>query len=210
MVGMSRPIEAVVADAQERLERFGKLNIEAYTTAYPEYVDELQRVLTTMVAVYQERSIKRLADETFAFAVGLFTLPAAETDESPIAGTVGALVTEELDRTGHSVETYAEEKGLTLDAVRAMKEDRTPVADVAASGSVIKQLAQRWAAPFSTILVELRRLIAMDTARGGTSQLLFTRDRETSTTEEHEALMRRVFEATSKPPLPPDSGSRKP
>lgn len=192
---MTRPIEAVVAEAQQRLETTGRLDVRAYVSAYPEHAAELQELLPVMLTLHQEKRWQAAENSSRAFAVGLFAeLAAPATSE----GTVGALFSQELAESGLSLEEQAARAGLPVKALEAIVKDETPVS--ALDNAAIKRLADKVAAPFGALAKEVRRiksLLSLSNLEGG---MVFTRDRETSTEEEQQALRDKVRKATRKPP----------
>lgn len=191
---MTRPIEAVVAEAQRRLESTGRLDVGAYVEAYPEHAAELQEVLPAMLILHQEKRWHRAEQESKAFAVSLFAELAAPAE----AGTVGDLFAREQADSGLSLEEHARRTGIPTSALKALTQDQTPINDLDNAG--IKQLAARVAAPFAAVLKEFRRMISLDSLSGMQAGTVFTRDKETSSDEEQQALRDKVRKAARKPP----------
>lgn len=194
---MTRPIEAVVAEAQQRLATTGRLDVAAYCSAYPEHAAELQELLPVMLTLHQEKRWQAAESTSRGFAVGLFAqLTAPAETETP--DTVGALFGQELSDSGVSLEEQARRTGLPVKALEAILHDNTPISALDNAG--IKKLAERVAAPFAALAKEFRRvksLWSLSSLEGG---MVFTRDKETSTSEEQKALREQVRKATRKPP----------
>jgi hypothetical protein len=93
---MTRPIEAVVAEAEQRLERTGRLDIAAFASAYPEHETELRELLPVMLNLHQEKRWRKAATESQAFAVALFP----QLVEQPATGTVASLFERERTEAG--------------------------------------------------------------------------------------------------------------
>lgn len=191
---MTRPIEAVVAEAQQRLEKTGRLDITAFASAYPEHEAELREILPVMLNLHQEKRWRRAESESHAFAVGLF----AQVAELPAPPTVGNLFERERTEAGLSLEEQARRSGLPAEALEKLSRDGTPVS--ALDNAAIKQLSARVAAPFAALAKEVRRLLSLESLSGMNAGAVFTRDKETSTDEERQALLDKVREAARKPP----------
>jgi hypothetical protein len=196
---MTRPIEAVVAEAQQRLESTGRLEVTAYVSAYPEHATELSELLPIMLTLHQEKRWKAAEEASRTFAMSLFAeLSApAQTREA----TLGDLFTLERAEAGLSLEEQARRSGLPATSLESISRDVTPLAGLDNAG--IKQVAARAAAPFAALVKEVRRLtslLSLDSMQGGA---VFTRDKETSTTDELQALRDRVRHAVRKPPEEP-------
>lgn len=192
---MTRPIEAVVAEAQERLQRDGRLDVKAFAAAHPEYRTELEELLPVMLQLEQERRWRRAEAQSRSFAHGLFRqlAPAARPT------SVGELFRREQAEAGLTPEEQARRSGLPVDAIRRLSQEETPVEQL--DNAAIRQLASRVAAPFTALLKEIRRLTSLDAlTRSSGPAAVFTRDRETSSDAEREALRKRVQEAARRPP----------
>lgn len=189
---MSRPIEAVVAEAQERLERSGQLDLSAFLRDYPEHEAELKEILPTMLTLHHERRWQRAEAESQTFAVGLF----AELQEQP--ATLGNLFARERTVAGLTLEEQARRSGLPATSLEALSEDRTPIE--ALDNATIKGLSARVAAPFAALVKEVRRLLSVESLTGMTPGAVFTRHGETSTAEEQQELLDQVRQAARKPP----------
>ncbi|MFZ5814909.1 MAG: helix-turn-helix domain-containing protein [Bacillota bacterium] len=191
---MTRPIEAVVAEAQRRLEATGRLDIAAFASAYPEHADELRELLPVMLTLHEEKRWQQAEERSRAFAVSLF----AQVAEQPARETVGELFTREREEAGLSLEEQARRTGLPVQALEQLSRDQTPVTGL--DNPTIKQLAGRVGASFASLVKEVRRLLSLE-GLSTSGQAVFTRDREASTDEEREELLRKVREAArTKPP----------
>lgn len=192
---MTRPIEAVVGEAQRRLETTGRLDIAAFASAYPEHADELREILPVMLTLHEEKRWQQAEERSRTFALGLFAQVAAE----PAQETVGALFTREREEAGFSLEEQAQRSGLPVQALQELSQDQTPVTGLDNTG--IKQLSSRVGAPFASLLKEVRRLFSLENLSMSSGQAVFTRDKETSTDTEREELLKKVREAArSRPP----------
>lgn len=192
---MTRPIEAVVAEAQKRLESTGRLDVAAFLSAYPEHAAELQDVLPVMLNLHQEKRWQQAEANSKAFAVGLF----AQLSESVAPATLGDLFRQERAEAGMSLEEQARRTGLSAQALEALSRDNTPLE--AASNSTLKQKAAELGASFANLVKEVRRLTSLSSLfQGGAASPIFTRDQETSTEEEQEALRDQVRRKSRKPP----------
>jgi transcriptional regulator with XRE-family HTH domain len=192
---MTRPIEVVVAEAEQRLERTGRLDIAAFASAYPEHETELRELLPVMLNLHQEKRWRKAETESRAFAVALFP----QLVEQPATGTVASLFERERTEAGLSVAEQARRSGLPATALEQLAQDVTPVSALA-DNAAIKQLATRVAAPFALLVKEVRRLLSLDSLSGMNAGAVFTRDKDTSTDEERQALLDKVRQAARKPP----------
>lgn len=188
---MTRPIEAVVAEAQRRLETTGRLDIAAFASAYPEHATELREVLPTLLTLHEERRWRQAEERSRTFAHGLF----ASLVQQPAADTVGALLARERQEAGLSLEEQARRAGLPVAALEQLTNDTTPVTGL--DNASIKRLAERATAPFAALAKELRRLTSLANLNSS-GQAVFTRDKETSSATEREELLRKVREAGRK------------
>jgi transcriptional regulator with XRE-family HTH domain len=213
---MTRSIEEVVAEAQRRLEATGRLNVAAFASAYPEHAAELKEILPVMIRLHQERRWQRAERESRAFALGLFAqLTGTEAAEAagrpgaavPAAGgpshgqvpvTVGELLRRDREASGVSLEEQARRLGVSVQALEELLRDGTPINRL--DNAAIKQLAARAAAPFATLLKEIRRLISLESLSVARPGEVFTRDRELSSAEEQEALREQVKRKIRRPP----------
>lgn len=192
---MTRPIEAVVAEARKHLESTGRLNIAAFVSAYPEHAAELQELLPVMLTLHQEKRWQQAEANSKAFAAGLF----AQLSENTAPATLGALFRQERAEAGISLEEQARRTGISAQALEALSRDATPLE--AASNSTLKQKAAELGASFANLVKEVRRLTSLSNLfQGGVAGPVFTRDQETSTEEEQEALRDQVRRKSRKPP----------
>ena len=193
---MTRPIDAVVAEAQQRLDKTGRLDMAAYIAAYPEHAAELQEVLPVMLTLHEEKRWVAAREASRSFALGLFAQLAAPQEEQA-ADTVGALFAQERE-SGLSLEEQSRLTGLPVKALEQLSHDPTPVG--ALDNPAIKQLAARVAAPFANLAKEIKRLKSLATLSGLEGGMVFTRDKETSSPEEQQALRDKVRKTSRKPP----------
>lgn len=194
---MTRPIEAIVAEAQQRLETTGRLDVAAYAAAYPEHAGELNELLPVVLTLHQEKRWQAAESASRAFAVGLFAQLSAPAEVST-GDTVGALFSQEIAESGISLEEQARRTGLPVQSLKAILQDSTPVAALDNAG--IKKLADRVAAPFAALAKEFRRVKSLWSLTNLEGGMVFTRDKETSTADEQKALRDKVRKATRKPP----------
>lgn len=187
---MTRPVESVVAEALQRLESTGRLDVEAYLMAYPEHADELRELLPTMLTLRQEQRWERAEAQARQFAVDLFDQLA------PRAETLGSLLTRERTEGGLTLAEQARRSGLPSEALERLSSDATPLS--ALDNLTVKSLAARVSAPFASLLKEVRRLISL--SQLGEGQAVFTRDRELTSAEEQEELIKKVKDSARKPP----------
>lgn len=190
---MTRPIEAVVAEAQQRLEATGRLDIAAFASAYPEHAEELREILPVMLTLHEEKRWQRAEQRSRAFALDLF----AQLAEQPAQETLGELFARERRETGLSLEEQARRSGLPVRALEQLSEDQTPFTDL--DNATIKQMAGRIDASFAALIKEVRRLVSLENL-STSSQAVFTRDRESSSDQEREELLKKVREAARKKP----------
>lgn len=196
---MTRPIEAVLAEAQRRLESTGRLDTAAFVAAYPEHAEELQELLPIMLRVQHEKRWQQAEQQSRAFAAGLFAQLAEQRAEAPVtAPTLGALFQREREEAGLSLEEQSRRSGLPVRTLEQLTRDATPVSQL--DNLTIKQVANKVAAPFSALIKEIRRLTSLESLSGSDAGLVFTRDSETSTDEERKALLDKVRDAARKPP----------
>lgn len=207
---MTRPIEAVVAEALERLERSGRLDVAAYAAAYPEHAAELNQLLPAMLTVHEEKRWQKAEAESRSFAVNLFAQLAETPAAAPATGadTVGALFARDRAETGLTLEEQARRTGLPANVLEQLTRDGTPVD--ALDNTAIKQLAARVAAPFAALLKEVRRLVSLESVSMSAPAAVFTRDKETSTEAEQKALLDKVREAAGRGGAPPADQVSKP
>lgn len=190
---MTRPIEAVIADAQRRLERSGRLDVADYTVAYPEHAAELEGILPVMLTLYREKRWLKVEADSRTSAVGLFaTLRSQPADTGE---TVGSILVKNRQEVGLSLEEQAHHLRLPVAALEQLSIDQTPLKGL--DNNTIRNLAARVSASFATLATELRRLVSVQTLSRGP---LFTRDRESSSSEEEQALRDKVREAAKRPP----------
>lgn len=193
---MTRPVEAVLEDARRRLETTGRLDVNAYLSAYPEHAGELKELLPVMLTLHEERRWQAAERESHTFARGLSGRLAAgpeagaQTEPGGEAATVGGLFLRDRSESGLSLEEQARRIGLPAEALDRLSTDDTPLSALDNAG--IKSLAARVSAPFSALAKEVRRLLSLESLGSGRPEALFTRDSETSTEDEQEALRRRV------------------
>lgn len=190
---MTRPIEAVVAEAQRRLETIGRLDIAAFASAYPEHANELLEILPIMLTLHEEKRWRLAEERSRTFALGLF----AQLTEQPAGETVGNLFTRERAEAGLSLEEQAHLSGLPVQALEQLSHDQTPVTGL--DNAAIKQLAGRAGAPFTALIKEVRRLVSLENL-SMSGQAVFTREKETSTEAERAELLKKVREAARKKP----------
>jgi len=196
---MTRPIEAVLADALHRLETTGRIDVAAYTAAYPEHQGELEQLLPVMVSLHQERRWQQAEDRLNTFASELFAqLTAQESSVAAPASTLGSLFVRHRAEFGLTLEEQAREIGLAPQALEALSQDPTGVDKL--DNLTIKQVAARVAAPFTNLVKGIRRLLALDALQEGGA--VFTRSSDVSTPAEEKALYDKV-RAKVKRPKPP-------
>ncbi|MFZ5827344.1 MAG: hypothetical protein ACOY94_23845 [Bacillota bacterium] len=187
---MIRPIEAVVAEAQQKLEATGRLDIAAFASAYPEHAEELREILPVMLTLHEEKHWQQAEQRSRAFAMGLFAQLSGQE-------TVGALFARERSEAGLSLEEQARRSGLPVEALEQLSAEPTPVTNL--DNATIKQMAGRVGASFATLLKEVRRLVSLENL-STSGQAVFTRDREESSDQEREELLKKVREAARKKP----------
>lgn len=197
---MTRPIEAIIAEALQRLETSGQLDVSALVAAYPEHAEELRELLPAMLDIHTEKRWQQAAAESRAYAVSLFD----QLSPAPAAAvpTLGTLLVHEREQAGLTVAEQSRRAGLPPSAIEQLSTDQTPV--VALDNATIKQLAVKVAAPFTALVREVRRLLTLEALTGASPQAVLTRDKETSSETEKQVLMEKVREAAArKPPGPP-------
>lgn len=197
---MTRPIEAVLAEAQRRLESTGRLDTAAFVAAYPEHADELAELLPVMLRIQQEKRWQQAELQSRTFAVSLFSQLTEQGAAVPAeASTLGSLFLRERQEAGLSLEEQSHRSGLPVSTLEQLTRDETPLSRL--DNTAIKQVANKLSAPFSALIKEVRRLTSLDSLSGGNDGgLIFTRDSQTSTDEERKALLDKVREAARKPP----------
>lgn len=189
---MTRPIESVLAEALQRLEASGRLEVSAYVSAYPEHAEELRSLLPVLMTLHAERRWQRAEADSRAFALNLIA------ELAPQPETVSTLFTRERDAAGLSLEQQSIRSGLPVRALEELAHDTTPVQNL--DNAVIKQLAAQVSAPFAALAKEVRRLLSLESLSGAGPQAVFTRNQATSTEEEQKALLDQVREASRKRP----------
>jgi transcriptional regulator with XRE-family HTH domain len=191
---MTRPIETVVAEAQQRLETSGRLDIATYLSAYPEHAVELQELLPVVLSVHKEKRWQQAEVASQQFAQSLF----AHLTDQPDTATVGGLFQHERAVAGLTLEEQALRSGLPVQALERLAQDRTPQS---ASNATLKELATKLTAPFGALAKEVKRLLSVEAlTQRGSGGAIFTRNSETSTSEEQQALLEQVRNAARKPP----------
>lgn len=204
---MTRPIESVVAEAQQRLESSGRLDVAAFISAYPEHATELKELLPVMLDLHREKQWQQAEQQSRTFALDLFAqftagqAPAAAPVTAPpeAEATLGDLLSQERAQAGLSLADQAKRSGLPVQALEQLIRDSTPLS-LLRDNTALKQLAVRASAPFGALVKEVRRLLSLQALSGANSAAVFTRDRDTSTDEERQALLDKVREAALKPP----------
>jgi len=192
---MTRPIETVLAEALNRLETTGRIDVATYAAAYPEHRNELQELLQVMVTVHQERRWQQAESRLNDFASGLFPqLPGPSSANAP-ASTLGGLFVRHRSEVGLSLEEQARESGLAPESLQALSQDSTPIDGL--DNLAIKQVATRVAAPFTSLVKEIRRLLALNYL--GQSGPVFTRSNKVSSVAEEKALYDKVLKKAKKP-----------
>jgi len=196
---MTRPIETVLADALRRLETTGRVDVAAYTAAYPEHRAELQELLPVMVTLHEERRWQQAEERLNSFASGLFSHLSAQTYvPAEPTSTLGSLFIRHRTEIGLTLEEQAQESGLPPNVLEALSQDSTPVEKL--DNLAIKQIATRVAAPFASLVKEIRRLLALNLVQDGGA--IFTRSSDASTAAEEKALYDKVRPKTKKPKRP--------
>lgn len=190
---MIRPIEAVVAEAQQMLETTGRLDIAAFASAHPEHAEELREILPVMLTLHAERCWQQADERSRTFALGLF----AQVAEQPAQETVGGLFARERQGAGLSLEEQARRSGLPVQALEQLSSDQTPVTGL--DNASIRQLAGRVGASFAALIKEVRRLVSLENL-STSGQAVFTRERESSSDQEREELLKKVRESSRKKP----------
>lgn len=197
---MSRTIDAIIEEAQKRLETSGRLDVSAYAEAYPQYAEELRRLLPVLLQVDEERRWLEMEERANQFAMKLFAMPVA--DEVQDEGTVAALFRWEQSETGMTPEVHARKCGLSTAVVSELLRDPTPVSEL--TPGRIKQLATKLSAPFDALAREIGRLKALFALPSTSAGMVFTRAREASTASEQEELIKRVMGPRRPGGSPPD------
>ncbi|HEY3363751.1 MAG TPA: hypothetical protein VGK74_01690 [Symbiobacteriaceae bacterium] len=190
---MTRPIEAVVAEAQQRLESSGRLDVAAFISAYPEHAEELAELLPVMLTVHRESQWRAAEGNSRAFALALFAQ--LHEADAPAEVTLGDL----FNQAGLSLEEQARRSGLPVRALEQLAQSHTPVSALN-DNTVLKQLATQAAAPFGALAKEVRRMLSLQSLTSMRSGPVFTRNQETSTEDERQALLEQVRKASQKPP----------
>jgi len=196
---MTSPIETVLADALRRLEATGRIDVAAYTAAYPELQLELQELLPVMVNLHHERRWQQAEDRLNNFASGLFPqLAAQKCTVAETTSTLGSLFVRHRAEFGLTLEEQARESGLDPQALEALSQDPTGVDNL--DNLAIKRVAARVAAPFTSLVKEIRRLLALSALQDGGA--IFTRSGEVSSAAEEKALYDKVRSKIRKPKPP--------
>jgi len=192
---MTRPIEAIVAEAQQRLANTGRLDVAAYLAAYPEHAAELRELLPVILTVHEEKRWQKAETASRSYALGLFREHLMAPAAAPTVGEAFGLERVEFNL---SLEEQARRSGLPVKALVELEANTTPIS--ALDNASIKTLAERISAPFGTLLKEIKRhksLLSVTMPSGG---VVFTRDKETSSIEEQQALRDKVRKSTRVPP----------
>lgn len=203
---MTRPIEAIIAEALQRLETSGHLDVSAFAAAHPEHAGELRELLPAMLDIHTERRWQEVAAASRAYAVSLF----GQLSPPPTTAlqTLGTLLAHEREQSGLTVAEQSRRAGLTPSVIEQLSTDQTPVG--ALDNAAIKQLSVKVAAPFAALVREVRRLLTLEALSGASPQAVLTRDKETSSDTEKQLLMKKVREAASRKPQTPPRKPKEP
>lgn len=182
---MTQSLEQILAEAEAELRRTGRLNREALLAAHPAEAAELDPLLQSMLLLHEEATWQRVERRSQATAKSLFAALSAPAEPN----TVGALFAQDRAESGLSVAEQASRAGLPEEALRHLAEAQTPL-EALQSNAAIKSLAEQVRAPFAALAKEVRRLLSIQSL-GGTGAV-FTRNAETSSSEEHEALLEKI------------------
>jgi hypothetical protein len=191
---MTKPIERVLAEAEERLRLTGQLDREAILSAYPEHESELPALLETMELLHQEKAWLQAESRSRAHALSLFqalTSPATEAAQPGAPETVADLFAQDRAESGLNLAQQANRSGLPEEALRRLAEAQTPL-EALKSNAAIKALAEQVRAPFAALAKEVRRLLSIQSLTSGQAGAVFTRHAEASSEEEHQALLEKV------------------
>lgn len=184
---MTQSLEQILASAESELRRTGHLNREALLAAHPAYAVELAPLLETMDLLHEERAWQRTETRSRSGALSLFATLAAPAESA----TVGALFAQDRAEAGLSVAEQASRSGLPEEALRRLDQAETPL-EALQSNAAIKTLADQVKAPFAALAKEIRRLLSIQLLSGGSAGAVFTRNADTSTDEEHQALLAKI------------------
>lgn len=185
---MTQSLEQILAEAEAELRRTGGLNRDALLSAHPQEATELAPLLETMLLLHEEKAWQRVESRSRSAAHALF---ASLSAPAPDAATVGALFAQDRSEAGLSVAEQANRSGLPEEALRRLDQVQTPL-DSLQSNAAIKSLAEQVKAPFAALAKEIRRLLSIQSLTGGAPGAVFTRNAETSSSEEHEALLEKI------------------
>lgn len=184
---MTQSLEQILAEAEAELRRTGGLNRGALLSAHPQEATELAPLLETMLLLHEERAWQRVESRSRSAAHALFATLTAPADSA----TVGALFAQDRSEAGLSVAEQASRSGLPEEALHRLDQVETPL-DSLQSNAAIKSLAEQVKAPFAALAKEIRRLLSIQSLSGGAPGAVFTRNAETSSSEEHEALLEKI------------------
>lgn len=184
---MTQSLEQILAEAEAELRRTGGLNRDALLSAHPQEATELAPLLETMLLLLEERAWQRAESRSRSVAQSLFATLSAPAESA----TVGALFAQDRSEAGLSVAEQASRSGLPEEALRRLDQVQTPL-ETLQSNAAIKSLAEQVKAPFAALAKEIRRLLSIQSLTGGAPGAVFTRNAETSSSEEHEALLEKI------------------
>lgn len=184
---MTQSLEQILAEAEAELRRTGGLNRNALLSAHPAEAAELAPLLDTMLLLHEERAWQRVESRSRSAAQSLFAALSAPAESA----TVGALFAQDRSETGLSVAEQASRSGLPEEALHRLDQVQTPL-ETLQSNAAIKSLAEQVKAPFAALAKEIRRLLSIQSLSGGAPGAVFTRNAETSSNEEHEALLEKI------------------
>jgi hypothetical protein len=186
---MTQSLEQILAQAEAELRRTGTLNRQALLSAHPAEAAELAPLLETMLLLHEEKTWQRVERRSRSAAQSLFaalTAPASEV------ATVGALFAQDRSESGLSVAEQASRSGLPEEALRRLDQVQTPL-EALQSNTAIKALAEQVKAPFAALAKEIRRLLSIQSlSSGAPGSAVFTRNAETSSSEEQQALLEKI------------------
>lgn len=195
---MTMPIEAVMAKAQQQLQRTGQLDIDSFAAAYPAHAEELRTVLPVMVTLHWEKQWQQVEEASRSFALNLFEQLCPQQQKAPAAShTLGGLFALERAERDLSLEDQARSSGLPVETLERIRNDSTPISKL--DNATIKQISHQIAAPFSALLKEIRRLLSVQSLGQSDAGMVFTRDRDLSSQRERKALLEKVRGKDRKP-----------
>lgn len=203
-------IDQVLELARQEFTAAGRLDVAAFARAHPEHAD-LPALLPALVELWDETLVHAAAAATAGHAMSLLregmAARRAAAVETAAPDSIGQVVARLEQQLGARAGAELAEAGLPAGALAALRQEATPVEQVA-DNATVQEIARRIGASFRSVRLALSRLVSLDRfLQGGGPAMAFTRGEETGA-EGRDELAQRVREAldsdgTGKDPADP-------